>query len=74
MPDENDNDTRYTVLINNEEQYGLHPVDLDIPAGWLAAGFEGTESECSEYVDKVWTDMRPLSLRIAMDQAEGDSK
>lgn len=56
---------RYVVLINSEEQYSLWPQDRAIPAGWRAAGKEGTRSECTAYVDTVWTDMRPLKLRRA---------
>lgn len=55
------------VVVNHEEQYAFWPVDLEAPAGWKPTGVHGTPRECAEYVDKVWTDMRPLSLRIAMD-------
>lgn len=58
---------RWTVLINGEEQYGLFPAVLDTPGGWRPVGFEGTEEECMRYVDEHWTDMRPLSLRRALD-------
>ncbi|MGW4276439.1 MbtH family protein, partial [Streptomyces seoulensis] len=60
-----DENTRYQVLRNDEEQYSLWPVDVDVPAGWQPVGKEGTEAECSDYVDEVWTDMRPRSLRAA---------
>ncbi|HEU4655559.1 MAG TPA: MbtH family NRPS accessory protein [Steroidobacteraceae bacterium] len=56
----------YIVLINDEEQYSLWPKHRPIPNGWRAVGKEGTEAECSQYVDEVWTDMRPLSLRNRM--------
>jgi MbtH protein len=56
----------YIVLINDEEQYSLWRKDIDIPAGWRAVGPQGTQEECSSYVDSVWTDMRPLSLRRKM--------
>jgi MbtH protein len=61
-----DDDARYEVLRNDEEQYSLWLADLDVPAGWRKAGMEGTKDECSAYVDKVWTDMRPRSLRERM--------
>jgi MbtH protein len=57
---------RFCVLINEEEQYSLWPLNKPIPAGWQAVGQEGTEEECSRYVDNVWVDMRPASLRRAM--------
>jgi MbtH protein len=72
--DDNDDPARWTVLINSEEQYGLYPVDREVPAGWRPADFAGTEEECIAYVDEHWTDMRPLSLRLAMRrQASGPS-
>jgi MbtH protein len=63
MSDEN---TTYQVLRNDEEQYSLWPLSLDIPAGWQAVGKQGTKDECMSYVDEVWTDMRPRSLREQM--------
>jgi MbtH protein len=62
-----DDDARYQVLRNDEDQYSLWPADLDVPEGWSQAGKEGTKEECSAYVDEVWTDMRPRSLRERMD-------
>ena len=64
-----DDDARYQVLRNDEEQYSLWLADLEVPAGWHQVGKEGTKDECSAYVDKVWTDMRPRSLRERMDAA-----
>ncbi len=60
-----DENTRYQVLRNDEEQYSLWPADIEVPAGWQPVGKEGTEAECSAYVDEVWTDMRPKSLTSA---------
>lgn len=60
-------DIRYQVLVNDEEQYSLWPAHLDIPAGWRPDGTEGTKDECSAHVDQVWTDMRPRSLREQME-------
>jgi MbtH protein len=45
-------------------------VGRDLPAGWRADGFTGTEEECLAYIDEVWTDMRPASLRRWMDSRE----
>jgi MbtH protein len=55
--------TRFTVVVNHEEQYSVWPVDRPVPAGWREAGFTGTREECLAHIDEVWTDMRPLSLR-----------
>ena len=58
----------YLVLINHEEQYSLWPSYKPIPAGWEVVGGERTKEECLAYVDEVWTDMRPLSLRKQMEE------
>jgi MbtH protein len=69
--DEADDTRLYTVLVNDEEQYSLWLADLQVPGGWREAGKTGTKQECLDYVRTVWTDLRPLSLRKAM---EGRSK
>jgi len=61
-------DIGYTVVINDEEQYSIWAQDRPIPAGWRDGGFAGTREECLAHIDEVWTDMRPLSLRVAMEQ------
>ena len=66
MEDEQD-DRQYTVVVNDEEQYSIWFTDQDIPAGWREAGKTGTKPECLSYIDEVWTDMRPLSLRRQME-------
>jgi len=60
---------KFQVLRNDEEQYSLWPLGHEVPAGWHAVGVEGTKAECSAYVDQVWTDMRPRSLRERMEGA-----
>jgi MbtH protein len=65
--DEREDDTIYEVVVNHEEQYSIWPADLDPVAGWRNVGQCGTEAECLAYIDQVWTDMRPLSLRRQMD-------
>ncbi|WP_432034794.1 MbtH family protein [Streptomyces cucumeris] len=64
-----DDNARYQVLRNDEDQYSLWPADLEVPEGWQPVGKEGTKEECSAHVDEVWTDMRPRSLRERMEQA-----
>ncbi len=53
----------YRVVVNHEEQYSIWPSDMALPAGWSDVGKTGTKSECLGYIDEVWTDMRPLSVR-----------
>lgn len=66
---ENDDNRKYTVVLNHEEQYSIWPERREIPNGWRSAGVSGTKAECLSHIDQVWTDMRPLSLRKAMEQA-----
>lgn len=56
----------YEVVINDEEQYSIWPQHKEIPAGWHAVGKQGLKEECLSYINEVWTDMRPLSLRKQM--------
>jgi MbtH protein len=58
------------VVVNHEEQYSIWPADRENPAGWRDAGKTGPKAECLEYIKEVWTDMRPLSLRQAMEAQE----
>jgi MbtH protein len=57
----------YHVVVNDEEQYSIWPVDRENPAGWKDAGKTGTKDECLAWINEVWKDMRPASLRRAMD-------
>ena len=71
MSDEREDTTIYQVVVNHEEQYSIWPADRELPAGWSAAGKSGTKIECLAYIEEVWTDMRPLSLRKRMDEQGG---
>lgn len=64
-----DDDAKYEVLRNDEDQYSLWLAGHEVPQGWHQVGKEGSKEECSAYVDEVWTDMRPRSLRERMDAA-----
>mgnify|MGYP003596829776 CR=1 FL=1 len=64
--DDSEDTTTYKVVVNHEEQYSIWPSDRDIPAGWREAGKSGPKAECLQYIQEVWTDMRPLSLRERM--------
>ena len=65
--DEREDTTTYRVVVNHEEQYSIWPTYKEIPAGWRDVGKEGPKADCLAYIKEVWTDMRPLSLRKAMD-------
>lgn len=65
METDEDN-SKYKVLMNHEEQYCIWLDFLQVPAGWKEVGKTGSKQECLDYVKTVWTDMRPLSLRNKM--------
>jgi MbtH protein len=65
--DETEHGYVYKVLVNDEEQYSLSREDWPDAPGWRETGKNGTREECLEYVNQVWTDMRPLSLRRRME-------
>ena len=74
--------TDYLVVMNGEEQYSIWHTGKQVPLGWSAvdipeqwlAQYQCTHKEsefsdkkmCLAYIESVWTDMRPLSFRIAM--------
>lgn len=68
--DEQEDNRQYVVVVNHEEQYSIWPVDREIPLGWQDAGKRGLKAECLAYIEEVWTDMRPLSLRKKMQEDE----
>lgn len=61
-------DAVFKVVVNDEEQYSIWPDYKQIPNGWRAVGKTGNKKDCLAYIETVWTDMRPLSLRKAMDE------
>ena len=63
-----DENAKFRVLMNEEEQYSLWLDGMEIPRGWKDCGISGDKKTCLEYVGKVWTDMRPKSLRTWMEQ------
>ncbi|MEW5251587.1 MbtH family protein [Microbulbifer sp. 2201CG32-9] len=70
MFNDEDEDRIYKVVLNHEEQYSIWPADRENALGWRDAGKEGKKSECLDYIEEVWTDMRPLSLRKHMEQLD----
>ena len=53
----------FLVVVNDEEQYSIWPGDREAPAGWRPAGSSGDRAACLAYIERVWQDMRPLSVR-----------
>jgi MbtH protein len=65
---------RYKAVVNDEEQYSIWPDERDLPPGWREAGKIGTEDECLDYIEQVWTDMRPLTLRRSLEARRAESE
>jgi MbtH protein len=64
--DELEDTTIYKVVVNDEEQYSIWPAHRANPPGWHDGGKSGPQAECLAFIEEVWTDMRPLSLRKHM--------
>ncbi len=73
MSDEREDTTIYMAVVNDEEQYSIWPADREPPLGWREAGKHGLKAEVLAWIEEVWTDMRPRSLRDRMqDRQAGD--
>lgn len=57
----------YLVVLNGEEQYSIWRAGRPVPAGWSAVGEPAPREVCLARIGELWTDMRPASLRAAMD-------
>ena len=60
-------DGAFLVVVNEELQYSIWPAADELPAGWTREGTSGPRDVCLAHIDRVWSDMRPLSVRRAMD-------
>lgn len=66
MPVDTEDSELYVVVVNHEAQYSIWPAESPVPDGWGVVGAPRVRSECLDYIEQVWTDMRPLSLREKM--------
>ena len=57
---------RYFVVRNEEDQYSIWRVGKTIPDGWQPVGEPAAKDECLKRIGELWTDMRPASLRASM--------
>lgn len=69
-----DEKLEYCVLVNEEGQHSLWPIFREVPAGWRPVGPRGPRNECLDWIEKNWTDLRPLSLVRRMEEAAGNKK
>lgn len=58
-----DDEARFFVLVNDEDQHSLWPVFADVAAGWRVVYGEADRAACLHYIERNWTDIRPKSLR-----------
>ncbi|WP_433495467.1 MbtH family protein [Micromonospora sp. CA-248089] len=61
-----DENGRFLVLINDEDQHSLWPAFAEVPAGWRVVFGESDRAAALAYVEQNWQDLRPRSLREAM--------
>lgn len=62
-----DTDT-YHVVVNEEEQYSIWRAGDPVPAGWATVGEPATKDACLDEIERLWTDMRPASVRRWMEE------
>ena len=66
-------DETFIVIVNHEDQYSIWPAWKAVPGGWrVVDGVKGDKKTVLAYVDKAWTDMRPLSLRQWIAEQAGE--
>lgn len=53
----------YRVVVNDDDQYSVWPLDRAVPDGWHAVDRSGTRRECLDHIAEVWNDLRPRRLR-----------
>lgn len=61
-PFDND-DLSFSVLVNAAGQHSLWPQFADVPGGWNVVFGPDTRTNCLDYVEENWTDMRPQPAR-----------
>lgn len=64
-----DADGTYLVLLNDEEQYSLWPAFAEVPMGWRTVSGPGPRDAMLDFINEHWVDMRPKSLRDAMNSS-----
>ncbi|MDJ0318322.1 MULTISPECIES: MbtH family protein [Arthrobacter] len=56
-------DGSFLVLANAEQQQSLWPEFIPVPLGWHLIHGPDSRPGCIDYIEREWTDLRPLSLR-----------
>lgn len=63
------NSIEFNVVVNGEHQYSIWPSDKPVPLGWEKVGSKGNEDFCLKFIESLWTDMRPNSLKQSMENS-----
>jgi MbtH protein len=63
MPEDREDQTIYSVVISQDEQYSIWPAHKELASGWKRVGKSGTKAECLAYIKEVWKDKRPRPAR-----------
>lgn len=58
----------FYVVRNAEDQYSIWPSWRDLPLGWEVVGQAAAREQCLDWIEKYWTDMRPLSVRRFLEE------
>lgn len=63
-----DGDGPFLSLVNAEGQYSLWPTFAEVPKGWEITFGPASRDDCLAHIDTHWTDLTPLSARVAVGQ------
>jgi len=58
--------SKLLVLVNDEGQHSIWPTFAEVPPGWVTRFGPSDRQACLEYIEREWTDMRPLSVARAV--------
>ena len=61
------------VVVNHEEQYSIWPDYKEVPLGWSDVGVSGSKEDCLKYIEEIWTDITPLSVRNRLKEQRNES-
>ena len=64
----------FTIVVNHEEQYSIWRAGGDVPPGWTRLGDPASRDACLAEIDRIWTDIRPLSARTSDPSHTGDAR
>ncbi len=53
----------YVVVVNEEGQYSIWHKNREIPMGWKELDVCGNKEHCLDFIEEIWTDMNPVSIR-----------